>query len=197
MKTIFYTIVIAVAIFLSGCAKRNFYPDKDDPGLSRFTSYGYNVVTNYINGKPYINLFSLLRGNYLPVFTKLSTNSAEDTLSIYWPIEREDTSKNNNDPYQYLELWMPVSKTFSKIDFLSYNGKRIIDSCSIAVGSLGNPGAPPKGQANIYFVKIEEDKTYLNPHLKISGLFDGNIGDSILVTKGRFDFNIDESTLDF
>ncbi|HVZ95294.1 MAG TPA: hypothetical protein VG847_00360 [Chitinophagaceae bacterium] len=197
MKNFILTILAVSAIILfTACAKRNFYPDDNDAGLSRFTSYGYNIATNYINGKPFINPFSALHGNFLPVFNKISTNSSEDTLNISWAIEREDTT--TYEPYHYLNLWIPVSKTFSKENLLGYNGTRITDSCSITLERAPvSPDTTTKGSANIYFVKIEEDKSYSPAHLQISGLFDGNIGDSVLITKGRFDFNIAESALNF
>lgn len=188
---------------LAGCAKRNFYPDEDDPGLSRFTSYGYNVVTNYINGKPYINPFFLTSGNILPVITKISTNDPMDTLSIYWQIELEDTLRDFLSPYQYLYLSLPVPKTFTKNDFLHLSNKRLINTCNISLAAGLLPFYFPRtGLANIYFVKIEEDSVAnltpnLGKYLKISGLFSGIINDTILVTKGRFDFKIYESGLNF
>ncbi|MEO6894859.1 MAG: hypothetical protein ABI136_07445, partial [Ginsengibacter sp.] len=55
------------------------------------------------------------------------------------------------------------------------------------------------GKSNLYFINIKYNTsgdgskhTY-----SFSGLFNGNIGDSILITKGRFDFEIDAGQINF
>ena len=200
MKLIKYlAIIFTPLLFFAGCAKRNFYPDPDDPGLSRFTSYGFNIATNYINGSPYINPFrNSFRGNYLPAFTKILTTSAFDTLRISWLIEPKDSITNYNSPYQNISLLIPIPKSFSRNDFLLLNGKRLLNTNTVQIQS--NSNAPPgqfSGTANIYFVQITTDSLNYTRYFSISGLFDGNIGDSILITKGRFDFRIDAGTLIF
>jgi hypothetical protein len=69
-KLIRNIFLILLLLNFSGCKKRNFYPDPDDPGLSRFTSYRFNVVTEYINGVPYINPFSATRAILLPILQR-------------------------------------------------------------------------------------------------------------------------------
>ena len=54
------------------------------------------------------------------------------------------------------------------------------------------------GVGTLYFVKVTEKQGYSNQKsINLSGLFDANIGDSILITKGRFDFDIEEDRLNF
>jgi hypothetical protein len=54
------------------------------------------------------------------------------------------------------------------------------------------------GVATLYFVTVTEVMESSNQkYIKMSGLFDGNIGDSIFISKGRFDFEIDEGRLNF
>jgi hypothetical protein len=55
-----------------------------------------------------------------------------------------------------------------------------------------------RGMGTLYFVSVNEGLFESNEkYIKLSGLFDGNIGDSIVITKGRFDFQISEKTLNF
>jgi hypothetical protein len=65
------------------------------------------------------------------------------------------------------------------------------NSNAIAVNSFYNPVNP--GTSNLYFIKIHLDTSALY----FSGLFDGKIGDSIVITKGRFDFKIDKNAINF
>ncbi|MEP7253595.1 MAG: hypothetical protein ABI683_14485 [Ginsengibacter sp.] len=190
-----------ILLALSGCAKRNLYPDTDDPGLSRFTSHGYNIATAYINGDAYINPFlGSLRGNALPSIGKLSTAAPLDSLMISWQLElNTDLTPPPLSPYQNIVLMLPVSKSFTAGDFLLWNGQRFsLDSNAVVLNSFSDPLNRRTGPANIYFVKIDIDNSNTSsPAYQISGLFDGKIGDSITITKGRFDFRIPTSNLNF
>ena len=80
------------------------------------------------------------------------------------------------------------------------NGKRFSpDTNAIAVNYQYNYLETIAGKSNVYFIDIK----YSNPGTgskstySFSGLFDGNIGDSILITKGRFDFEIDADQIQF
>jgi hypothetical protein len=87
---------------------------------------------------------------------------------------------------------MPVSKSFSVNDFIALSGKRFsANAIAIAVNSFYNPSNP--GTSNLYFIKISMDTSALS----FSGLFDGKIGDSIVISKGRFDFKIDKNAINF
>jgi hypothetical protein len=201
MKSITYKLLPCLLIlYLAGCTKRNFFPDEDDPGLSNLTSYGYNIATNYINKVPYINpyknsIFGAL--NYAPTLSKIVTSSAFDTLCLSWPIEINDSSNAfYHSPYQSISLLMPVTKSFTQTDFLALSGQRFSSNTNKA--TLNNYRDTLSGSSNIYFVKINVDQSNSSTkHFTISGLFNGNIGDSILITKGRFDFNIDAGNINF
>lgn len=188
--------VCVVALLLSSCTKRNFYSDPDDPGLSILSSYGFNIASVYINNVPYVNPYKrgIIGGiiNYGPTLRKIQTAGALDTIILSWPINKNDNSTVYNSPYQNLSLLMPVSKSFSVNDFIALSGKRLpANANAIAVNSFYNPANP--GTSNLYFIKIRLDTSALY----FSGLFDGKIGDSINITKGRFDFKIDKSAINF
>jgi hypothetical protein len=199
-----YKILLVCFIVLSGCGKRNFFPDEDDPGLSRLTSRGYNIATMYINKVPYINLYQkpLFGGvtNRVPTINLIATNGTFDTLNISWEIEINDSSNSYNQPYHSISLLIPVSKNFTAHDFLAMNGERFpFDSNAIAINSFDNYRDTLSGKSNLYFININYNLPPNNSigTYSISGLFNGNIGDSILITKGRFDFSIDANKVNF
>jgi hypothetical protein len=204
MKRNYQTLLVCLTILLIGCGKRNFFPDEDDPGLSRFTSRGYNIATMYINNVPYINPYKkpLFGGiiNITPTINLISTNSTFDTLDISWKIEINDSSDSYNQPYHSISLLMPVSKNFTLHNFLAMSGQRFASNTNaIALNSFSTYFDTLTGKSNIYFVNIKyvDSSATSTRSYSLSGLFDGNIGDSILVTKGRFDFSIDADKVNF
>ncbi len=203
MKRITYFFAtVLLLLCTAGCAKRNFFPDTDDPGLSRFTSNGYNIATVYINGDAFINPFlGAYRGNSLPSLSRITTSGTVDSLTLSWSIVlNNDAALPFNGVYQNISLMIPVDKSFTQNDFLSWNGKRLAaNSNSIYLNSFNSSATGIlAGLSNIYFVQINIDNSKTSSKVyQISGLFDGNIGDSILITKGRFDFSIPASSLNF
>lgn len=205
MKTIFYKFLPCLLVLsLAGCAKRNYFPDPDDPGLSLLTSHGFNIATAYINKVPYINPF--MKGtfgggtNTLPTLQLIDTGNTFDTLCLSWQIERNDSSAAPyNSPYQMISLLMPVPKSFTKSDFFALSGQRFSSNTNaVVLRSYNNYSDTLSGTSNIYFVNISYDNSSgTTANLAFSGLFDGNIGDSILITKGRFDFEIDPTSINF
>jgi hypothetical protein len=201
MKT--YTCLILLCILLLGltaCRKRNFFPDDDDPGLSRFTAHGFDVATNYINGKPYINPFSSRSGSSSLFLNKIVTTGILDTLDLSWQIEPNDSGLISGSPYRSISLLMSIPKSFNQQDLLSLSGQRFSSSTNTLLlnAYFANPLDTLIGTANIYFVKISnEGSTSTFKNFRISALFDGNIGDSIAITKGRFDFDVPAGNLNF
>ncbi len=191
-----FASVCIIIISMSSCNKRNFYPDPDDPGLSILSSYGFNIASLYINKVPYVNPYKrgIIGGivNYAPTLQKVHTGSTLDTLSLSWHIEKNDNSTGYNSPYQNVTLLIPVSKSFSVNDLIALSGKKFPENANaIAVNSFYNPR--DQGTSNLYFIKISSDTSALY----LSGLFDGKIGDSIVISKGRFDFKIDKAAINF
>lgn len=183
--------LIFLSLFLlTKCNSIGFYPDPDDQGLSRFTSRGYNVATEYINGLPYSNL-----GAYYPLLRKDNAVSSTDTLRFTWRLN-SDNNPNAGSLYDTISFMLPVSPTFNKENLLGYNGQRFLNTIPFVLKSASS--GILAGNATLYFVAVtSETSTYNEKYIKLSGLFDGNIGDTVLVTKGRFDFEIQESQLNF
>ncbi len=203
MKMKFKTYILKTCLLIFcfyGCGKRNFFPDPDDPGLSILSSKGFNVATSYINDTPYINpkrniLFGVLNDT-LSLF-KVVTNGPSDTLSFSWPIELNNGSDTfYNAPYQRIALLMPIAKSFTIRDLLALNGQQFNANTNSVV--LFNYNKILSGNSNIYFVRINWNLSNSDKNqIIISGLFNANIGDSIFITKGRFDFLVSTDNLNF
>lgn len=190
MKHLKYiTVTSAIILSLTGCIKQKFYPDPDDPGLSRFTSKQYQTGTCYINEESYINYWPKggigIGSSLFPTITKVQSGSTADSLDFSWPIGINEKNKFINGKYSRISIRLPVSPTFSRYDLTAWNDKRF--GTDVATLYLDNH---LKGTANIYFVKISRAKTENDTWL-MTGLFDGNIGDSIIVKKGRFDYYVE------
>jgi hypothetical protein len=106
----------------------------------------------------------------------------------------------NDDPYtviaSYYNTLLSKDSTGNSID----TSKFALDLSphSGAIPVQGSSSNTISGSANLYFVTVTENLAHLpQKYIKLSGLFDGNIGDSVHITKGRFDFEVDESNLNF
>lgn len=192
MKLKYYIILISIPFLMSTeCRRDNFFPDPDNAGLSRFTSRGYGIATNYINAKSFRNT-----GSFVPLLYKDSTGTSTDTLNFHWSIFPNDYPAGII--YQNISLLIAVPQSFNKNDLLSLTGQRLLNS-GVAVQILRDTlYTTISGTSNLYFVSITEDLS--NPfgkEIKLSGLFDGKIGDSLMITNGRFDFEIPENELNF
>lgn len=177
-------------VFLTTCHVWNFYPDPDDQGLSRFTSRGYNIATGYINGRPFMNTSS-----YNPLLHKDSTGNPVDTLLFTWALYPND-SVGVRSAYNNISFLLPVPQFFNKINLLAFNAQRFLNSVPLTIQDTSLKTIT--GIGTLYFVSVSEGLSSPNQkYIKLSGLFDGNIGDSVIITKGRFDFEINENTLNF
>jgi len=176
---------------LNACYKSNFFEDVDDPGLSRFTSRGYNVASAYINNEAWVNYFNSASGpSPMLIFLDTAT-TAKDSLYIQWEgdINNSLFSERNRT---YLTISLPVKRGFSVDDFLSWNAKTFpSDSTTVTISlsdfSEPNSGLGISGTGKIYFVKIQQRIDNKNS-FDLSGLFEGKIGDSVIIRKGRFDY---------
>lgn len=185
MKTVKYIFMNALLLVSAGgCIKQTFYPDIDNPGLSRFTSQHFNAGSCYINDTPYVNYWvkaSLFGHQLLPELIKIETASVMDSLDFRWQIGLKKGKDFTEGRYRTISIRIPVPKDFTRQDFMSWNDKIFTSDVNTLVlnDSL-------KGAANIYFVKITANEEGTN--IYVSGLFDGYIGNDIFVKNGRFDY---------
>ena len=184
-----FHLLFIMVFLLTKCNSWNFYPDADDPGLSRFTSRGYNVATNYINDRPFKNT------GHDPILFKDSTGNSVDTLRFTWELYANDTPRATF-AYNNISFLLPVPASFNKTNLLAFDRQRFLNSVSVTLrDSLFKTIT---GSGSLYFVSVTESGSDpAEKYIKLSGLFNGNIGDSVTITKGRFDFEIKENTLNF
>lgn len=189
MKIRFYFIFLLVIFGSLGCTKQEFIPDPDDPGLSSFTFKQNMTGTCYINGTPYINHWRNGVGpggtNYS--WPELMTSQAVigDSIDFSWPIVKWENEIYVDGDYADISFRFPNPVGFTGKNYQVLNGSKVT-SCTMYLdkGRL-------VGIGNLYFVKVERNENDSFPRFfNISGLFDGMVGDSILITKGRFDFKV-------
>ena len=176
--------------FLTTCHVPSFYTDPDDPGLSRFTSRGGYTATSYIDGRPYMTT-----GFLYPLLHKDSTGNPTDTLQFAWNLYPND-SLFLSPAFDSIAFLMPVPQFFNKMNLLAFNGQRFLNSVPLILKDSSLKIL--SGIGTLYFVSVKEDLSHPpEKYILLSGLFDGNIGDSVYITKGRFDFQVDERNLNF
>jgi hypothetical protein len=221
MRIVIVFTIITCVLF-TACTKylpRNFYQDPNNQGLSVFTSRSYNIMSMYIDSVPYVNpyicscqIFSQTWYNSPVSILAKHTAATLDTLYISWQIADSDHASIPL-PYNYLTLLMPVQKGFSQRDFMALNGQRfVLDSTngiqavlSVAYGipPNGNPyynGSTYQnvvGPAAVYFTQVQSNANDSLNTYQFSGLFEGNPGNTLHITKGRFDFQVPASSLNF
>lgn len=183
-------LVFITAFFLTTCHFSSFYSDTDDPGLSRFTSRGYNVASVYINEKPFFCEGSI----YFSIFKQPSGNTT-DTLQITFRLWPNDSSLSSQINSKSLYFSMPVPSSFNKNNLIAFSGRRFLNTVPIAIkDSAGNMNY---GMSTLYFVSVKEEIFTYSKYLKISGLFDARLDNGEKISKGRFDMEIDEKDLNF
>ncbi|UAY52503.1 hypothetical protein [Ferruginibacter albus] len=187
-RNLFYIMVVSLFCCISSCKKYYFYPDENNPGLSRFTSRDYNVASAYINNIAYVNPFysTLFSPDSGPTPQDIYINKINavtgDTLNLTWHLE-------NGDYRSYsLNMLLPVDNSFAVADFIRWNGK-IFRNVSIRLDQF-------YGIGNLYITKLTPAEDGSNV-LTFSGLFDGVVNDTIIITKGRFDFPVAVNRLNF
>ncbi len=194
MKLKYLIILICIPFLMATeCRRSNFFSDPDDPGLSRFTSRGYNIATAYINDLPLVNVAS-----YSPLLQKDSSGSSIDTLKFTWALYPSNLG-NSISIYRNISFLIPITSSFNKNDLLSFNGQRFLNATKVIVQEKQDTSFKSiSGNASLYFVSVKEDLSYPpQKYIRLSGVFDGNIGDTVLITKGRFDFEVNEKELNF
>lgn len=195
MKTFYTTawLFISISFFVFiGCTidYTEYYADSEDPGLAIFSNKGNNLMTCYINGKPWRTTkkrTTFPGGLRLDVsITRFSTTSALDTLQFLWS---GDYNTNGLQAAGELSLLLPVPKTFSIKDISALQGQRL------SIDTANNTGAfvisyGTKGNGNIFFQTAKVDSVSPGIYVgRISGLLDANLP-GYAVTRGRFDHSL-------
>lgn len=193
-----YIFIAITLLVLTGCTKNYtaYYADSEDPGLAIFSNKGNNLMTCYVNGKPWrtIDKETTILGSGLRLdvsITRVTTNSAQDTLAFNW---FGDYTINGAQAISQLSLLLPIPKTFAFKDIAALQGQRL------SLDTLNNNGAfvissGIKGNGNIYFQTAKIDS--LSPGVyvgQLSGLLDANLPGYTII-RGRFDHSLSPEQL--
>jgi hypothetical protein len=178
---------------ISGCSKNetNYYADAEDPGIAIFSNSGNNILSCFIEGKPWRTVSRTRSGfstrtNYEVEIIKQSTNSLSDTLIISWLgyYPAKDSAPG------YLSLHLAVSQNFNYRDLSALQGQRLrINSTNdfFSTGINGLNTANTKGSGSIYFHTARFDSIAPGAYRgNMSGLFEADFI-SFKITRGRFD----------
>ena len=188
MKYFFFGLFF---LLLLACQKKpDFFPDPYNEGLSRFTSRDYNVASVYVNDSAWVS--DLYNWQSMTIRLDTINNPTTDTLIVSWA-GAFDTSTTHSVSLSTINFVLPVKKNFTRTDFLNWKGKLFPNDSVTQVGIelddfpdfISNNHRQLIGDGKIYFVSMIYES---NGGVAISGLFEGNIGDSIILRKGRFDF---------
>ena len=197
-------ILIVTCFLFLGCYKNytNYYPDGEDVGLTIFSNTGNNIMSCFIDGRPWRTIdrvqggFSYVRTIYEVDIIRQRTNSLMDTLFINWL----GHYNNQEIPQGTVGLVLAIPKDFSYRDFSALQEQRLsIDTTrngffytGISGLSVGNP----KGNGSIYFQKVQLDSISPNRYSgSMSGLFEAGFP-LFKITKGRFDELLTEENID-
>lgn len=192
MKIYKFFAGILVMTLLSSCLKQRFFPDPYDPALSMLSSKQFQTGTCYINDIAYINYwtgFSFSGSIPYPTIAIYHQPGLPDSIDFSWPIRQKNKDRNTFDALNQITFRIPASPDFSETNIAGWSDRRFDPgSCALYL----NHGRMA-GTGGIYFIKSRGNRddpgsSGLSTYYYISGLFEGVIGDTIKITKGRFDF---------
>ena len=195
-------LLFLATLALSGCRKNftNYFADAADEGLAIFSNTGNNLMTCFVDGKPWRTINRTQTGNGFPVYevaiTKQTTAGVQDTLVIHW------TGHYNGEEISTgaISLSIAVPKNFNYRNFSSLQGQRLfIDtavngffSTGISALSIGDP----KGNGSIYFNTARLDSIAPGKYTGyMSGILEANFP-SFKITRGRFDGWLNEENVE-
>jgi hypothetical protein len=196
-------LFLLLGFIIMGCSKNytNYYADAEDNGIAIFSNTGNNILSCFIDGKPWRTVDRTISGFsprqiYEVDITKYSTNSLLDSLIITW----RGYYTANNFSNGSLNLIIPVAKNFSYKDFSALQGQRLqIDTATafFATSISGLNINNTKGKGNIYFHSVQLDSIGAGSYMgKMSGLFEADFG-TFKITRGRFDHLLDPQNVRF
>jgi hypothetical protein len=195
MKKNNYGIIslLIIVLIVAGCEKNDTkgYPDPEDPGIAIFSNTGNNILSCYIDNKPWRTIDRitpiLSAQQYELNIRKQVTGSSSDTLEFLWT----GYYSSNSNSLGVLLCRFAVPKNFSYKSFSGLKAQRIsINNSNGYFTNDINLGNNSKGPGNIYFHTATLDSIGPNTYTgKMSGIFDASLP-ALKITKGRFDHTI-------
>ncbi len=194
-------LLMSMCLMSLRCKKQQsfFYEDDNDPGLTRLTDRDYQIASAYVNGSPWVQYINEngggfgFNGTYWNNFVTLTPGTNDkDTLNITWSGEFSrglPAQGYTGEQFKFMTLSFPVDTGYAVNKIPDLEGERFPTPLTPVYISFGNELVPDlnsiRGSAKLYF--IQADTTNGGSAFRFTGLFEGKIGDSVLITKGRFD----------
>lgn len=186
----------ATVIVFASCRKNHtvFVEEDNAEDLSIFSDRGNNVMSCYINGKPFrtqdrITGALFRRDDYDIGFRRDNSAVDNDTLIVSW------FSGNLAYEHYTVDLILSVKKNFSYNDFNQLEGKRLIIDGVNGYFMIDHK-LDEKGVGNIYFHRaflIPNDSMDIS---RFSGIFEATLP-SYNITRGRFDHTLPSRVVSF
>ena len=183
-----WIVVAFILMALISCERNDtvFYEDDDAENLSVFSDMGNNVMSCYINGKPFRTKDRILRGiSIYPEVELFKDTSAPDAdaLTINW---QSDALSPN---FYSVSLVLAVKKDFSYNDFTAFNNTRLaVDGVNSYF--MINNNRSEKGTGSIYFLRaILMPDNAAGISNQLSGVFEADLP-SYKIIRGRFDHTL-------
>ena len=197
-----WAVLLLLNIVAIGCRidSTNYYADGTDTGLAIFSNTGNNVMSCYIDGKPWRTFSRTFTGfspgtSYEISISRFRNPTGTDTLSIDW---RGYFQPNNSDAGTItLRLSLPPGFTYRNLNALHGQRFTIDNTNGRFIARVDRTGIVNSlGAGSIYFNTARFDSIGLASYRGvISGLLEAGSG-TVRITRGRFDHQIDPPMID-
>lgn len=187
---------------LFGCTvdQTQFYPDAQADSLAIFSNTDNNLMTCYIQNKPWRSMSRISGGilsypDYELHINKQVTSGTLDNLIFNWSVAPNVYSSINSD----ISLVLSVPKNFGYRELSALKGQRIaLDTTNGYFSFSPALTSNSKGAGNIYFHNIQVDSIGPNNFTgRMSGLLDAKFSGGVVISNGRFDHNITARQIQF
>ncbi|MBX3239007.1 MAG: hypothetical protein KIT80_09515 [Chitinophagaceae bacterium] len=184
-------ILLLLVAGVVSCSKNEtvFYKDDRSEPLAVFSDDGNNVMSCYLNGKPFVTVERKL------YYGLLSTGSQELSIKLlaFQSMDSDTLRISWYSRYSSIDMVLAIKKEFRVGDLNDFSGERI--SLDGTNGYFKYDGQ--KGTGHVYFHTIMVDRNDdIGIRGRISGLFEAT-GASFQITKGRFDHSLNDRILTF
>jgi hypothetical protein len=187
-------LAMGCSLLLLSCEKNStrYFTDPNSKEQAIFSNTGNNLMTCFIQGKPWRTTDRTSGGVFTPVdvsemyINYLNTTTANDTLILEW--QGYYTSDTLATITSSVFVKLPVPNGFTKQQFAQFKGQRLSLDGSNGYGMVYAPGInEPYCKVNIYFHDAGLLRT---ANARDSGMLSGLLtmsAPSFSLTNGRFD----------
>ncbi len=200
-KQIFYWLVPVLMVTGCGINETHYFADAENDGIAIFSNTGNNLLTCYIDAKPWRTIarqqgiLGPPRPTYEVYIQKRLSGTGKDTLSISW----EGYFGTRDTLRRFITARLAVDSGFSATDLNALQGRRISleGSNGYFLDSARNVYSVLMGTGHLYFHTLQLESTGPGAFSgSMSGLMDADFGTE-KITNGRFDHSISPEQVQF